>query len=75
MFTGEFKTIALVKQAALDKRYQTNPERFVRGRPLIKMPPPEVVINPITEDDIESGMADQVNFPTLKAAGYEVNVH
>jgi len=75
VFTGEFKTIAMVKQAALDERYQTNPERFVKGRPLIKMPPLEVTINPITADDIESGMVDQVNFPTLKAAGYVANVH
>ena len=39
------------------------------------MPPREVVINPITEDDIESGMADQVNFPTLRAVGYIANAH
>ena len=32
VFTGEYETIALLNQAALDKRYKANPERFVKGR-------------------------------------------
>ena len=73
MFTGEYKEIALVKQAALDKRYQHNPERFVRGRPIVKMPPEFVAINPISQADIEAGVPDRVNFPTITAAGYQSN--
>jgi putative transposase len=74
VFTGEYKTVAATKQAALDKRYELNPERFVNGRPKVKMPPTEVAINPITADDIAAGVPDRVNFPTLHAAGYEANV-
>ena len=73
VFTGEYKEIALVKQAALDKRYQHNPERFVRGRPIVKMPPEFVAINPISQADIEAGVPDRVNFPTITAAGYQSN--
>jgi putative transposase len=34
-----------VRQAALDAAFQAHPERFVRGRPLAKRPPAEVVLN------------------------------
>ncbi len=50
LFTGSFTDIAKTKQAAMDARYQLNPERFVRGRPQIKMPPTEVAINPISAE-------------------------
>lgn len=75
VFTGEYKVMAVTKQAALDKRFRKNPERFVKGRPLVKMPPSEVAINPITADDLAAGVPDQVNFPTLHAAGYRANAH
>jgi len=61
------------KQEALDKRYTLNPERFVKGRPIIKMPPSEIAINPISAEDIAEGVVDAVNFPTLYAAGYQEN--
>lgn len=73
VFTGSFADIAKIRQEALDKRYQLNPERFVKGRPLIKMPPTEVAINPISAQDIAEGVVDAVNFPTLHAAGYQAN--
>ena len=73
VFTGSYKQIAQTKQDSLDTRYLLNPERFVRGRPMVKMPPTEVAINPISEEDIAEGIVDTVNFPTLHAAGYQTN--
>lgn len=73
VFTGTFAEIAKTKQAALDHRYRLNPERFVKGRPLVKMPPTEVAINPISDDQIADGVLDAVNYPTLHAAGYQAN--
>lgn len=73
VFTGSFEQVAKIKQKALDKRYTLNPERFVKGRPVIKMPPTEVAINPISAEDIAEGVVDAVNFPTLHAAGYQSN--
>lgn len=73
VFTGSFESVAKIKQKALDDRYELNPERFVRGRPIVKMPPIEVAINPISEADLAEGVADAVNFPTLHAAGYQAS--
>ena len=73
VFTGSYEQVAIKKQAALDKRFAMNPERFVKGRPVVKMPPAEVAINPISAEDIAEGVVDHVNFPTLHAAGYESN--
>ena len=75
VFTGSYEQIAKIKQQSLDKRYTLNPERFVRGRPMIKMPPTEVAINPISAEDVAEGVLDAVNFPTLHAAGYQSNAH
>ena len=71
VFTGSYTEVAGIKQAALDARYKTNPERFVAGRPIVKLPPTQVNINPISSEDIAEGAIDRVNFPTLSAAGYE----
>lgn len=70
VFTGRFVDIARTKQTALDERYSKNPERFVHGLPIVKQPPTEVFINPISAEDIEAANIDKVNFPTLTAAGY-----
>lgn len=72
VFTGRYQGIAEIKQRALDECYRQNPERFVRGRPTAPMPPKEVAINPIIEtaEDGTVVTADNVNFPTLSAAGY-----
>lgn len=70
VFTGRFVEVSRTKQAALDKRFAMNPERFVRGRPMVKLPPSQVCINPISAEDLEAGKIDNVNFPTLAAAGY-----
>ena len=73
VFTGSYEQVALTKQAALDKRFSMNPDRFVKGRPVVKIPPSEVAINPISAEEIAEGIVDAVNFPTLRAAGYQAN--
>lgn len=70
VFTNTHTAVAEHKQRALDARYQSNPERFVKGPPVVKLPPASVSINPISTEDIEAGVADCVNFPTIAAAGY-----
>lgn len=69
VFTGRYQEVAEQKQRALDARFAQNPERFVRGRPRVALPPSSVAINPVTLDDDQTA-ADRVNFPTLTAAGY-----
>jgi putative transposase len=73
VFTGNYQSVAKIKQQALDRSYALHPERFVKGPPIVKMPPTEVAINPISANDIEEGVPDAVNFPTLRAAGYQPN--
>lgn len=71
VFTERYLDVAKQKQQALNARFEMNPERFVKGRPTIKLPPTFVAINPIAaEEATESGVSDRVNFPTLTAAGY-----
>lgn len=70
VFTGRYNEVAKHKQRALDTRFEQNPERFVRGRPRVKLPPKFVAINPITTEESANAVSDQVNFPTLTAAGY-----
>lgn len=70
VFTGRYQEVAKQKQQALDDRYEQNPERFVRGKPTVKMPPTTVAINPIVETQGDIAIDDRVNFPTLTAAGY-----
>ena len=65
VFTERYHEVAATKQLALDRRYALNPERFVRGQPTIKLPPEQVLINPVTSEEIENGATTAVNFPTL----------
>ncbi|WP_179888130.1 DDE-type integrase/transposase/recombinase [Marinobacter sp. LV10R520-4] len=68
VFTGQYVDIARVRQGALNEAFAAHPERFSQGRPLVKLPPQEVTINPIP-DDAEPSIAEQgVNFPTLQRA-------
>ncbi len=64
VFTGEYKTIALTKQAALDQAYEKHPERFSQGTPLIALPPSDVYINPVPADADKAIIEKEVNFPT-----------
>ena len=65
VFTEQHLKLARVRQQALNAQYQAHPERFVRGKPIVRMPPSVVYINPAMTD---AGIPDPhatVNFPTL----------
>jgi hypothetical protein len=47
-----------------------NPERFIKGRPMVAMPPLSVAINPIVQSEDGSILDDRVNFPILTAKRY-----
>ncbi len=51
---------------ALDEAYARHPERFSKGRPMVKMPPAEVSINPVPTDADQATIEKGVNFPTLQ---------
>jgi putative transposase len=68
VFTRRYLEVAKAKQLALDAAYAKHPERFVAGPPRVAMPPERVVINPLTPEELDRGIADAVNFPTLPRA-------
>lgn len=68
VFTARFHAVAAAKRAALDAHYARHPERFVAGPPVVALPPTEVTINPVTDEEREAGLGSAVNFPTLPAA-------
>lgn len=70
MFTGRYTDVAEQKQRALTARYESHPERFVKGCPKVAMPPSFVAINPVSVEESLEPSSDTVNFPTLSAAGY-----
>ncbi len=52
VFHGRVAEIAATRQAALDAAYALHPERFVRGRPSVRLPPTRVHINLRLDDPI-----------------------
>ena len=66
VFTGRYRELAIIRQQALDARYETHPERFVRGSPEAAQPPQRVAINPLTEQQVmDDEGTGSVNMPTL----------
>ena len=47
VFFGRVPELARQRQRAFDAAYDAHPERFVRGRPAVRLPPSKVTINPI----------------------------
>jgi putative transposase len=47
VFFGRIPEVAAQRQAALDAAFAAHPERFVRGRPIVALPPTAVYINPL----------------------------
>ncbi|HEU4406797.1 MAG TPA: DDE-type integrase/transposase/recombinase [Polyangiaceae bacterium] len=54
VYFGRVAEVAARRQAALDAAFLAHPERFVRGRPVVPLPPREVTINPLTGPTIPS---------------------
>ncbi len=72
VFTGQYIPLSEVRQQALNEKYVQHAERFVNQRPVVRMPPAKVYINPVRD---ELGNIDHdapVNFPTLNRAKYMV---
>ncbi len=59
VFFGRVEQLAERRQAALERAYAAHPERFVRGRPRVQLPPNSVTINPI-EPETPTITADQL---------------
>lgn len=47
VFFARVPELAAARQRALDAAFDAHPERFVRGRPHVRLPPRKVVLNPI----------------------------
>lgn len=72
VFHGRIAEVAAVRQTALDARYASNPERFVRGRPTVRLPPTRVHINlPLVDepsDETPRESAIEIHAPTTVLA-------
>ena len=65
VFHGRVATVAASRQAALDAAISAHPERFVRGRPVVKLPPARVHIN-LPEPKTERSAAEVTNSNEVK---------
>jgi putative transposase len=63
VFFRRVPELAATRQRALDAAFDVHPERFVRGRPQVRLPPAKVVLNPI--DPGESAAALLPSVPVL----------
>lgn len=54
VYFGRIGEVAARRQAALDAAFAAHPERFVKGRPVVPLPPREVAINPLVGPAIPS---------------------
>ncbi|HEV2742652.1 MAG TPA: DDE-type integrase/transposase/recombinase [Rubrobacter sp.] len=54
VYFGRVAEVAARRQVALDAAFVAHPERFVRGRPVVPLPPREVAINPLVGPTILS---------------------
>jgi putative transposase len=68
VFTQAHETLHEQRQQVLDKQFDQHPNRFVKGRPKVAIPPAVVEINPVTDDQGDSVITDTVNFATLARA-------
>jgi len=64
---GEHLAIQKVRQAALDARYNANPERFVKGPPQAPCVPAVVEINPEKQVAVTTDQVTPTNHPELAA--------
>lgn len=65
VFTEQHLEIARLRQEALNIQFQNHPERFVKGCPVVRLPPNEVFINPALTEDGKPDIKVAVNFPTM----------
>jgi putative transposase len=65
VFTNRHENIAKQREQVLLRHYEAHPERFVQGKPRVKRPAEQVLINPLIREDGSVEDAGAVNFPTL----------
>ena len=63
VFFGRVAELADNRQRALDAAYEAHAERFVRGRPTVRLPPDKVAINPIDLGAATQSVADALIVP------------
>jgi putative transposase len=51
VYFGRVEDLAARRQQALDKAFDAKPNRFVKGRPVVPLPPAVVAINPLMEEE------------------------
>lgn len=61
VFFGRVAELADHRQRALDAAYAAHAERFVRGRPNVRLPPAKVAINPIDPGAAIQNVADALS--------------
>ncbi|HEY6880916.1 MAG TPA: IS3 family transposase [Polyangiales bacterium] len=64
VFFGRVAELANQRQRALDAAYAAHAERFVRGRPIVRLPPAKVAINPIDPGAVTQTVEDALHAPT-----------
>jgi putative transposase len=69
VFFGRIPALAANRQRALDAAYQAHPERFVRGRPNVRLPPSKVTINPIDPGASRHSVGDLLSDAAALHAG------
>ena len=75
VFTQRYRAMAVEREQVMSTAFAAHPERFVHGRPKIKLPPQVVAINPIYREDGTIETETGINFPTLTAAKERSNLH
>jgi putative transposase len=68
VFFGRVPELAATRQAALNAAYNAHPERFVHGRPRVRLPPAKVALNPVDPGAPQPTAADVMNGSTTQPA-------
>ena len=76
VFFGRVPELAATRQHALDAAFHAHPERFVRGRPRVRLPPAKVVLNPIDLGESADALLPPIPvLPGLNQPGATVTAH
>lgn len=75
VFTQRYQELAVQRAQVMNAAFEEHPERFVGGRPRIKLPPQVVAINPLYREDGSIETETGVNFPTLTRAKEAAKLH
>lgn len=75
VFTERYPELAMERERVMSAVFAEHPERFVGGRPRIKLPPQVVAINPLYREDGSIETETGVNFPTLTRAKEVAKLH